>query len=177
MPDPQAPRLSLSEWLVLSLICEKPTHGFAIARMLGPVGSLGQVWRVPKPVIYRAMQRLELLGLVRTAGEQDSSRGPVRSLSKATPAGRRAAEAWLSTPVAHARDVRSEFLVKLALLDRAEADPRELLRAQQTQLVPIATALDDRLRSAEGFEHTLALWRHEAMSATIRFLAAVASQA
>lgn len=177
MPDPQAPRLSLSEWLVLSLICEQPTHGFAIARMLGPGGSLGQIWRVPKPVIYRAMQRLELLGLVRTVGEQHSSRGPVRSLSKATPAGRRAAQAWLSTPVAHARDVRSEFLVKLALLDQAAADPRELLRAQQTQLVPIATALDDRLRSTEGFEHTLALWRHEAMSATMRFLAAVAARA
>jgi DNA-binding PadR family transcriptional regulator len=177
MPDRRVPRLSLSEWLVLSLICEKPTHGFAIARMLGPGGSLGQVWRVPKSVIYRAMQRLEMFGLVRTAGEQDSSRGPARSLSKATPAGRRAAEAWLSTPVAHARDVRSEFLVKLALLDRAEADPRELLRAQQAQLVPIATALDDRLISAEGFEHTLALWRHEAMSAAMRFLAAVASQA
>jgi DNA-binding PadR family transcriptional regulator len=177
MPDSQAPRLSLPEWLVLSLICEKPTHGFAIARTLGPGSSLGRVWRVPKPVIYRAMQRLEVLGLVRTAGEQDSSRGPVRSLSKATPAARRAAEAWLSTPVAHARDVRSEVLVKLALLDRAEADPRELLRAQQAQLVPIATALDDRLRSTEAFEYTLALRRREAMSATMRFLAAAPSPA
>jgi hypothetical protein len=72
---------------------------------------------------------------------------------------------------------RSELLVKLALLDRAEADPHELLRAQQIQLAPIATALDDRLRSAEGFERTLALWRHEAMSATIRFLGAAASRA
>jgi DNA-binding PadR family transcriptional regulator len=117
---------------VLSLICEKPTHGFAVASMLGPGGSLGQVWRVPKPVIYGAMQRQELLGLVRTAGEQDSSRGPACSVSKAIPAGWRAAKAWLSTPAAHARDVRSEFLVKLALLDRAEADPRELLRAQDS---------------------------------------------
>jgi DNA-binding MarR family transcriptional regulator len=88
MPDLQAPQLSLSEWLVLSLICEKPTHGFAIARMLGPGGSLGQVWRVPKSVIYRAMQRLEMLGLVRTAGEQDSSRGrPARCPRPPRPGG------------------------------------------------------------------------------------------
>jgi DNA-binding PadR family transcriptional regulator len=69
MPDPQAPRLSLSEWLVLCLVCEKSTHGFAIAGLLGPEGSLGQIWRVPKQVIYRALQRLELLGLVRTSGK------------------------------------------------------------------------------------------------------------
>ena len=153
MPDCEVPRLSLAEWLVLCLICEKPAHGLAIAAQLGPEGSLGRVWRVPKQVIYRAMQRLEWLGLVRAAGEQYSSKEPVRSLSRATPAGRRAAAAWLSRPVVHARDVRSEFLVKLALLDRAGADPRELLRAQQAELAPIAAALEDRLNSARGFEH------------------------
>jgi PadR family transcriptional regulator AphA len=177
MPDREVPRLSLAEWLVLCLICDKPTHGFAIAAQLTAEGSLGQVWRVPKQVIYRAMQRLEQLGLIRAAGEQHSSHGPVRSLSETTPAGRRAAAAWLSRPAVHARDVRSELLVKLALLDRAGADPRQLLRAQQAQLAPIAAALDDHLRSAEGFERTLALWRLEAMTATIRFLAAMAPQA
>jgi PadR family transcriptional regulator AphA len=120
-------------------------------------GLEAQQWRVPRQVIYRALQRLELFALVRTAGEEHSSTGPVRSLVKVTPAGRRAAAAWLKRPVAHARDVRSELLVKLALLDRAGADPRELLQAQRTQLAPIASALDDRLRSAEGFEGTLAL--------------------
>src|SRR5260370_2856995 len=50
--------LSLAEWLVLSLVCEEPRHGFAIARILGREGSMGRIWRVPKPVIYRALQRL-----------------------------------------------------------------------------------------------------------------------
>ncbi len=117
--------LSLAEWLVLCLVCEEPRHGFAIARILGREGSMGQVWRVPKPVIYRALQRLELLGLVQTAQQQPSSQGPVRSL----------------------------------------------------RLVPVADALRDRLATPGGFDRTLALWRYETVSATVRFLDAICAQA
>jgi DNA-binding PadR family transcriptional regulator len=176
MPDAGEPALSLSEWLVLCLICEGPTHGNAIAGLLARGGGLGQVWRVHKAVIYRAMERLEPLSLVRTAGEQRSTQGPVRSLVEATPAGQAAASAWLSRPVAHARDIRSELLVKLALLDRAGADSRELLRAQQELLAPIVAALADRLQVATGFDRTVALWRHETITATLRFLDALQLQ-
>lgn len=167
---PAWPALSLTEWLVLCLACEGPTHGFAIARLLSQQGSLGQVWRVPKPVIYRALPRLEDLGLVRVVGEQPTSLGPVRSLVEATARGREAAADWLSRPVGHIRDVRSELMVKLALLDRAGRDPRSLLAAQHDQLQPIATALQDKLTSATGFDRTLALWRYETVSAALRFL-------
>src|SRR5271170_8511943 len=101
MTSPEERSLSLSEWLVLCLICEQPRHGFAISRLLEAEGSLGKVWRVPKPVIYRALQRLEQLGLVRTTEQQATSQGPVRSLIDATPAGREAAGAWLARPVSH----------------------------------------------------------------------------
>jgi hypothetical protein len=69
--------------------------------------------------------------------------------------------------------VRSELLIKLALLDRAGTDPQPLLLAQQMQLAPIATALSDRVRDAAGFERTLAVWRHQAIDATMRFLTAM----
>jgi DNA-binding PadR family transcriptional regulator len=173
MTSPEEYSLSLSEWLVLSLVCEQPRHGFAIAGLLGAEGSLGRVWRVPKPVIYRALQRLEQLGLVRTTEQQASSQGPVRSLIDATSAGRKAARAWLLRPVAHTRDVRSELLVKLALLDRAGADPQPLLEAQREHLAPVADSLRARLGDAAGFDRTLALWRYETVSATIRFLDAL----
>lgn len=165
--------LSLSEWLVLCLVCEQPRHGFAIARLLEHEGSLGKVWRVPKPVIYRALQRLEQLALVRTTEQQASSQGPVRSLIDATHAGREAAAAWLARPVSHNRDVRSELLVKLALLDRAGTDPQPLLEAQREHLVPLSDALRARLEAAAGFDRTLVLWRYETVSATIRFLDAL----
>jgi hypothetical protein len=57
---------------------------------------------------------------------------------EATPAGRAAGQAWLSTPVEHARD-----------------------------------ALDGQLRATTGFDRTLVLWRHQAMTATLRFLRAL----
>jgi DNA-binding PadR family transcriptional regulator len=170
-------RLSLAEWLVLCLVREKPTYGLVIAGLLGRNGSLGQIWSVPKATVYRALQRLEHLGLIRPRGKQRASRGgPARTLMEATPAGRAAAQAWLSTPVEHARDVRSELMVKLALLDRAGADSQALVRAQLARLLPVAAALDDQLRAATGFEHTLVLWRHEAMTAAIAFLTVLAAR-
>jgi DNA-binding PadR family transcriptional regulator len=176
MPSAPEPSLSLAEWVVLCLVCEKPLHGFALARLLGQDGSLGQVWRVPKPVIYRALQRLEQLGLVATT-EQPSNQGPVRSLVDATSAGRELASAWLTRPAGHNRDVRSELLVKLAILDRSGADPAPLLEAQHEQLIPVASALQDRLAGATGFDRTLILWRGETVSATLRFLDALRTQA
>jgi PadR family transcriptional regulator AphA len=169
-------RLSLAEWLVLCLVREEPTYGLILVGLLARDGTVGQVWSVPKAVVYRALQRLEAIGLIRTVGEQRTSQGPVRSLYQVTPAGDAAASAWLGTPVAHPRDVRSELMVKLALLDRSGTDSRDLLQAQLTRLLPVAAALDDRLRATTGFEHTLVLWRHEAMAATLRFLQTLAAQ-
>jgi PadR family transcriptional regulator AphA len=174
MPDQE--RLSLAEWLVLCLLREDPTYGRVLVGLLARDGPLGRVWSVPKAVVYRALPRLETLGLIRTVGEQRTSQGPVRSLFEATPAGCAAALAWLSTPVEHARDVRSELMVKLALLDRSGIDSRDLLQAQLARLLPVAAALDDRLRATTGFEYTLVLWRHEAMTATLRFLEALSAQ-
>src|SRR5215475_2610683 len=139
------PRLSLAEWLVLCLLAEGPSHGFALVRTLSADGDLGKIWRVPKPVIYRALQRLETVGLVATVEQQSSSSGPMRSLVAATEAGREAGAAWLAKPARHNRDIRSELLLKLALLDRAGADPGPLLAAQRAQLEPVAHALQGKL--------------------------------
>jgi DNA-binding PadR family transcriptional regulator len=173
----EPPALSLTEWLVLCLASEGPTHGFAIARLLSQGGELGQVWRVPKPVIYRGLGRLEQLKLVHVIGEQPTSLGPVRSLVEATPRGRAAAAGWLARPVRHLRDVRSELMVKLALLERAGGSSRQLLADQREQLAPIAAALRERLEAAAGFDRTLILWRYETVSAALRFLDATLAAA
>ena len=169
----EEPALSRSEWIVLSLVCEGPTHGSAVSRLVGPEGDLGQIWRVPKGVVYRGLDRLSGLGLIRSAGEEPSPQGPVRSLVEATEAGRAATVAWQRRPVTHTRDIRSELLVKLALLHRSGADPHDLLVAQHALLVPIASALRDRLATVTGFDRTLLLWRYETVSATVRFLDAL----
>jgi len=62
------------------------------------------------------------------------------------------------------------LLVKLALLGLVNSDPSGLLQMQRAQLGPIAEALAAEADAATGFDHTLALWRHESVSATVRFL-------
>lgn len=175
MPAAQEPALSRSEWIVLSLVLEGPAHGHALASLLGPDGELGQIWHVQRGVVYRSLDRLTDLGLIRPAGEERSRRGPVRLLVEATEAGRSAAWSWQQRPARHTRDIRSELLVKLALLDRSGADPHDLLVAQRALLVPIVDALRDRVATATGFGYTLALWRYETASATLRFLDALVS--
>jgi PadR family transcriptional regulator AphA len=177
VPDPGEQQLLLSDWLVLCVVCEKPAHGFAVAGLFSRQGSLGQAWQLSKPAVYAAIQRLERLGLVQMAGEQHTSQGPARSPVKATRAGQRAARGWLRKPVMHGRNVRSELMMKLALVDRAGGDPQDLLRKQRAQFGPLAAALADRVHATTGIEHALALWRHRAMSATMQFLDEAARQA
>ena len=168
--QPRWSRLSLAEWVVLCLVSEKPTHSFAIASLLAKDGSLGQVWHVPKAVAYRSAARLVQLGLITAAEKQPSHLGPARSQLEATSKGEQAATDWLRQPVTHPHDIRSELLVKLAFLGRVNSDPSDLLQKQRAQLVPIAEALAAEVDAATGFDHTLALWRHESVSATVRFL-------
>ena len=169
----EEPALSRSEWIVLSLVCEGPTHGGAVTRLVGPDGDLGRIWHVPKGVVYRSLDRLSDLGLIRSAGQEPSPQGPVRLLVEATEAGQAAAESWQHRPVKHTRDIRSELLVKLALLHRSGADPHDMLAAQHALLVPVASALRNRMATATGFDRTLLLWRYETVSATVRFLDAL----
>ena len=168
--QPRWSKLSLAEWVVLCLVSEKPTHSFAIASLLAKDGSLGQVWHVQKAVAYRAVARLVQLGLITAAEKQPSNLGPARSRLEATSQGEQAGRDWLRQPVTHPRDIRSELLVKLALLERVNSDPSYLLRKQRAKLVQIADALAAEVYGATGFDRTLALWRHESVSATLRFL-------
>jgi PadR family transcriptional regulator AphA len=167
------PALSRSEWIVLSVICEGPTHGNAVSRAVGPDGELGQIWHVQRGVVYRSLDRLLDLGLIRSAGQEFSHQGPVRLRVEATDAGEEAARSWQQQPVEHMRDIRSELLVKLALLNRSGTDPHDLLTAQRAQLLPIADSLRDRIAAVTGFDRTLLMWRYETAAATIRFLDAV----
>jgi len=167
-----APPLSLSEWVVLALVAERPTHGFPIAQLTANGGELGQIWQIPRPVVYRSLTRLAAAGLVAEDGSEPG-RGPQRTIYKATAAGHAAANAWLRTPVDHIRDVRSHLLMKLALLHRAGADPTDLLMRQREALLPIASAISAERPAAAGFEATLLAWRRANAAAAISFLADV----
>lgn len=173
---PERP-LSLTENVVLAVVCEGTTHGFALARLLGRDGAVGQVFHVPRPLVYRALDRLLARALVGVEEVQDSPTGPQRTRYRATPRGRAAAGRWLSAPVAHVRDVRTEFLVKLVLAERAGTGARDLVNKQLQRVRPIVHALEAQSAAgaaaaepAEGVEAVVNLWRLETARATLRFL-------
>ena len=163
------PTLSLAEWTVLTVVSERPTHGFAIARLTTPHGELGRIWHIPRPVIYRSIGRLLDLGLL-TPGAVESGRGPQRTLYSVTPRGAAAVAHWLDTPVQHIREVRSHLLLKLALLDRTVGDPTGLLERQKAILEPIADAINAESPGSAGFDVTLLAWRRATTAATMNFL-------
>ena len=86
VPVTDAATLSLAEWMVLAVFEEAPAHGFAVAALTAPDGALGRVWHVPRPVVYRAIARLEALGLLEPLGEEHG-RGPRRQVHRVTAAG------------------------------------------------------------------------------------------
>jgi len=172
----QLPSLSLADWVVLAVICERPTHGFAIGQLTAADGELGRIWQVPRPLVYRAIGRLEEAALI-AADAVEPGRGPQRTIYRAAGRGVQAAASWLDTPVQHVRDVRSQLLLKLALLDRAGQDSTDLLRRQRSLLAPIAQAMAADRPEQTGFDAILLAWRRATASATLSFLDDVSSAA
>lgn len=172
-----AHRVTTAGFGVLGVVSEGPTHGFAVATAFAADGELGRVWRVPRPVIYRELGRLADDALVEPVGVETDGPGPDRTIVRITAAGQERLAAWLREAVDRPRDARSELLLKLALLDRAGADPAPLVAAQRA--VFLARLKDLRAAAAaaapDSFDRTLALWRVSSTQAILDFLEAMSS--
>ncbi|MHA6616462.1 PadR family transcriptional regulator [Pseudonocardia sp. DLS-67] len=161
--------LGLAEWVVLAVLDERPAHGFAIAALTADDAELGRIWQLPRPVVYRALNRLHEAGLIRPEAIE-SEAGPQRTVYAATPAGRARAAEWLSAPVRHVREMRSQFLLKLALLQRRKDDPAPLLARQHETLTAIAAGLDAEVAPAAGFDTIMLDWRRSTTRAALEFV-------
>jgi DNA-binding PadR family transcriptional regulator len=164
------PDLSLTEWAVLALTAEAPTHGFAVSKELAADGDLGRIWTVPRPLVYRALATLERDGFVEPLGEEASDRGPTRTRLRATRTGKAAVGRWLATPIPHVRELRTRLLLQLRLLDRRGLDVHPLAAAQLEELRPILCSLEERVTKTDGFDRLLAAWRFESAQAAVRVL-------
>jgi DNA-binding PadR family transcriptional regulator len=175
MPRPRE-ELTVGEWAVLGLLAEDPSHGFAIARAMAPDGEVGKVWSVRRPLVYRAIETLGAMGLVREAGTEASTSGPQRTVLQPTANGKRAVTRWLRQPVEHVRDARSLLMLKLLFLTRREADLAPLLTAQRERFATLASRLADAAEAADGFDRALVLWRLESTTAAVRFVEAMLAE-
>jgi DNA-binding PadR family transcriptional regulator len=161
--------LTAGEWALLALLDEQAAHGFALARALDPSGEVGQVWAMRRPLVYRALETLERMELVRPVATLPSDTGPQRTILEPTPAGRGAVNEWLGRPVQHVRDARSLLMLKLLFLTRRHADLAPLLTAQRGHFSALAETLAAAVDAAQGFDRTLVLWRLHNTTAAIRF--------
>jgi PadR family transcriptional regulator AphA len=162
--------LSVTEYAVLGLLNEGPAHGFAIARELRADGEVGRLFTVRRPLVYRALDRLVATGCARpTTTEQGG--GPTRQIHAVTPLGRRRLASWLREPVEHVRDLRIEFLLKMALLQRSGRSPLELIRRQRAALEATIDALEEEEEEVKttSLDH-VELWRRHNATAVRSYL-------
>ena len=162
--------LAPGEWSVLALLAEQPGHGWALARQMTRTGDIGAVWSLGRPLVYRALELLESRALIEAIGHEPGLRGPNRTIFRATQFGRDELERWLAEPVDHVRDVRSTFLLKLILIDRAGLDPEPLLQAQRALVLPAVEALEARLAASGHTERILVHFRLESTRAVVHFI-------
>jgi DNA-binding PadR family transcriptional regulator len=160
------PTLSLNEWAVLGLLVERPRHGYDMAAELQPDAELGQVWRLTRQLVYRAVERLDALDLAQAQHSEPGTGGPPRTVYAATGEGRRRLHEWLERPVDHVRDMRSGFLLKLVLAGRLGVDTTPLVRAQRDRIDTHLAALGPPPPTGEF----VALWRHHSARAAREFL-------
>jgi PadR family transcriptional regulator AphA len=154
----------------VALLAEQPSHGWGLIQKLRPDGEIGAVWTMPRPAVYRSLEQLQRRGLIAASGLEPSERGPYRMVFRTTRKGRSALMEWLAQPVAHVREIRDLFLLKLVLASRARIDREPMIRAQRAVLAPSLVALEGRLGHGSEVEEITLRFRVDATRAVLDFL-------
>ena len=148
----------------LVLISRGESHGYELAKQFEPGTPIGEVLTLSRPVVYRAVKSLEAQQLVRSI-ESTGVRGQLKWKLKCTASGERSSKQWLASPVQNLRDLRSEFLVKILLLQVLEQSSKQLIKNQRNTLnARVKTLITDTSPAP------VSIWRREQARAALRFL-------
>ncbi|MEU6477363.1 PadR family transcriptional regulator [Streptomyces sp. NPDC047017] len=169
----ERPDLPLAEWIVLALVAERPSHGFAVAALTAEGGEIGEFWYISRPMVYRSITRLVERGLITPVGAEESDRGPQRMIYAATRSAKTMVSRWLSEPVTHLFDVRAELTSKLLLLRRRNTSPARLVERQRVVIDEIEESLRAKEHAGDHLTRAIYAWRLEHVRAARRFLDAV----
>lgn len=161
-------RLSTTEYAVLGVLGAGPNHGFALAKLLEADTEVGRICTVHRPQVYRALDRLVQAGYAIPVTTEKGDAGPQRFVHRITPRGGRVLQEWLAEPVAHVRDMRIEFLLKLVLLRGAGQSTLDLIRAQRDALAPTLDSF-----AASTTDDPIELWRQNNAAAACDYLNAL----
>jgi PadR family transcriptional regulator AphA len=165
-----AQALLLGEWACLGILYPAPTHGFAIAARLKPTCDIGRVWSLSRALTYRSLDQLSTRGYIHAIGEEPGIAGGNRTILAATRTGRAQLRKWLSTPVPHLRDLRSELLLKLIIAKHCDIDVSAMLIRQRAHIEQLARALREQTTGSTDPVDVVALWRSESSEGALRFL-------
>jgi DNA-binding PadR family transcriptional regulator len=153
-----------AELAVLTLVCERPRHGYEIEQVIEERGM--REWTdIGFSSIYYLLKKLERAGLV-TGRSAPAERGPSRRVYRATAAGR--AEMRAATRQALAAPGRRASEIQLGLANFALLPPDEALQALEQHRLELRARLELARRRWEEqkplpyfveamFEHALAM--------------------
>ncbi|MEW6350831.1 MAG: PadR family transcriptional regulator [Thermodesulfobacteriota bacterium] len=120
--------MGLTEYPVLGALSLAPAHGYDLFRFLDH--HLRDICRFGRSQTYAVLNRLEQEGMARHH-KVDQDNLPSKKVFEITSIGEELLAAWVKSPVAHIRDLRVEFLVKLFFAGLKSSEVREdLLRYQ-----------------------------------------------
>src|SRR6266567_3693564 len=96
-PPASGSRLTTPDLVILSLLAERPMHGYEVNATLEN-RKIRDWAAVSRPQIYYSLQKLTRLGLIRGTDDGPPSAGPERRVFQTTDAGRRRLADALETP-------------------------------------------------------------------------------
>lgn len=133
-----------AEHAILGLLATGAAHGYDLARHFAPGQPLSEIIRLEPAMLYHHLKRLTEADWVIATLETQIAR-PDRQVHAITPAGQSELLRWLAEPVAHTRQIRLDFLVKLYFarqLDPALA--QRLISEQRALLARLVESITER---------------------------------
>jgi DNA-binding PadR family transcriptional regulator len=149
MPAPRKRELTVPDLVLLSLLAEQPMHGYQANLELER--RQVQDWAgVSRPQVYYSLEKLERLGLIHEAGDQEPALGPERRVFATTSKGRTALASALARTDWTTHRERPPFLTWMALSWQAtQPVVREQLQRRREFLLRELAREDDTLRAVE----------------------------
>ena len=131
MPRQQS-QLTL-EHILLGFLANQPMHGYDLYKLIQGCEAIALIWKIKQSQLYALLEKLEKLGLLRSA-QVAGEIHPWRREYQITEAGRKQLDDWMSSPVAHGRDMRQEFLARLFFASQAKEGVAANLIEKQAEI-------------------------------------------
>jgi PadR family transcriptional regulator, regulatory protein AphA len=162
-----------NEYILLGLLARHPMHGYDLHKEIHSLEAVHLIWEVKQSNLYALLEKLESEGLLSSQVVPGASH-PSRRQYQLTEPGQLALAQWTSTPVAHARDMRQDFLARLYFACSFGPDhAAQLIYKQMTACQEWQSSLEAQLQAQSGrggYEKIIITFRLQQVLATKSWL-------